>query len=120
MADMKIKLTKFDAADYVETAEDVAWYLEAALEDDDPAEFAAALGVVARSKGATEIARKAGLSRDAIYKAFSEDGNPNLATLLGVMRALGVRLSVKVVEDGDGANYGQNGAESENTLKSKA
>ena len=54
------------------------------------------LGVITRSRGATEIARKAGVSRDAIYKALSKDGNPNLSTLLKVMDAMGVKLSVKV------------------------
>lgn len=96
MVETKVRTRPYDAANYIETPEDVAYYLEAALEDDDPAEFAEALGVVARSRGATEIARKAGVSRDAIYKALSKDGNPNLSTLLKVMDALGVKLSVKV------------------------
>lgn len=91
----KTTLTAFDPANYLETAEDVAVYLEAAFEEDDPGAIASALGDIARSKGATDIARRAGLSRDAIYKALSRDGNPNLSTLLSVMRALDVKLTVK-------------------------
>lgn len=95
MAEPKRATRPFDPAAYLDTPEDVAHYLEAALEENDSAAFAAALGDVARSKGATELARKAGLSRDAIYKALSKDGNPSLSTLFRVMDALGVRLAVK-------------------------
>ena len=67
---------------------------DSALSDDAMVRFR--LGVIARSRAATEIARKAGVARDAIYKALAKDGNPNLSTLLKVMDALVVKLSVKV------------------------
>ena len=82
----------WDAADYLETEEDVVLYLEAAFEDGDPGLIAAALGDIARAKGMTTVAAKAGLGRESLYKALSPDGNPEFATVLKVMRALGLRL----------------------------
>jgi probable addiction module antidote protein len=67
-------------------------YLEAALEDGDPALIAAVLGDIARAKGMTHIARESGLGRESLYKALSPDGNPELATILKVVKALGLRL----------------------------
>lgn len=93
------KLQRFDAADYLETPEDVAHFLEAAFEHDDPARIASALGVVARAKGMSGVARKAGVTREALYKALSESGDPKLATLMGVFRALGLRLSCQVAAE---------------------
>ncbi|MBM3932896.1 MAG: putative addiction module antidote protein [SAR202 cluster bacterium] len=86
------KTRPWDAADHLETAEDMAEYLEAALEDGDPQLVAAALGDIARAKGMATIAREAGLGRESLYKALSSDGNPELATVLKVVRALGLRL----------------------------
>ncbi|AKT52142.1 addiction module antidote protein [Arsenicicoccus sp. oral taxon 190] len=84
----------FDSADYLNTFDDVAAYLEAVLEDakDDPKVIAAALGPVARSRNLSEIARQAGMSREGLYKALSADGNPSLATVVKVAHALGLRL----------------------------
>ncbi len=82
----------WDATDYLETKEDIVAYLEAAFEDGDPRLVAAALGDVARAKGMTMVAREAGLGRESLYKALSADGNPEFATVLKVMRALGLRL----------------------------
>lgn len=82
----------WDAADYLEDLDDVVAYLEAAFEDGDPRIVAAALGDIARSRGMTAVAAKAGLGRESLYKALSGDGNPGLATILGVMNALGLRL----------------------------
>ena len=87
--------TAFDAADYLETPAHVAAYLKDAFEDGDATEIATALGVVARSKGIAGIARDAGVTRDALYKALSPEGNPNLKTLLGVMSAMNLKLSVE-------------------------
>ena len=70
----------------------MAAYLAAALEEDDPAVFVAALGDVARAKGMTQIAREAGLGRESLYKALSADGNPEFATVMKVVRSLGLRL----------------------------
>ena len=92
---MGLKTTRFDPADYIETAEDVRFYLEAAMEGNDPKHIASALGDVARSKGMTEIARKTGLGRQALYNALSENGNPTLETLTAVLDALGLELSVQ-------------------------
>ncbi|MCY4107710.1 MAG: putative addiction module antidote protein [Chloroflexi bacterium] len=82
----------WDAADYLETDEDVVAYLEAAFEDGDPGLIAAALGDVARARGMTNVAAKAGLGRESLYKALSPNGNPEFATVLKVMQALGLRL----------------------------
>jgi probable addiction module antidote protein len=70
----------------------MAAYLEAALEDGDPTVVTAALGDIARAKGMTRVARKAGLGRESLYKALSPNGNPELATVLRVVEALGLKL----------------------------
>jgi probable addiction module antidote protein len=88
----KTKTRRWDAADYLKSEEDMAAYLEAALEEDDAALFMAALGDIARAKGMTEIARKTGLGRESLYKALSPDGNPEFATILKVVRSLGLEL----------------------------
>jgi probable addiction module antidote protein len=87
-----VKTTKWDAVDYLKTDEDMANYLEAAIEDGDAALISAALGDIARAKGMTQVARKAGLGRESLYKALSPNGNPELATILKVVKALGLRL----------------------------
>lgn len=92
---MGLKTKRFDPADYIETAEDIRFYLEAAMEGNDPKHIARAIGDVARSKGMSEIARKAGLGRQALYNALSENGNPTLETLTAVLDALGLQLSVQ-------------------------
>lgn len=91
---MALKVYPFDPAVHLETEEDILYYLEAAMEGNDPKHIASALGDVARSKGMTEIAKKAGLGRQALYNALSEYGNPTLETLLAVLSALGLELSV--------------------------
>jgi len=92
---MGLKTTRFDPADYIETAEDIRFYLEAAMEGNNPKHIASAIGDVARSKGISEIARKTGLGRQALYNALSENGNPTLETLTAVLDALGLELSVQ-------------------------
>ncbi len=84
----------WDAAEHLETQEDIAAYLEAALEDGDPSLVVAALGDIARSKGMTNIARETGLGRESLYKALSIEGNPEFATVLKVIQSLGLRLQV--------------------------
>lgn len=91
---MSIDTVPFDAARYFDTLESQAELLSDAFESGDAAYIANALGVVARARGMTNIARDAGVTREALYKALSERGDPRLSTLLGVMRALGVKLSV--------------------------
>jgi len=89
---VKTKTRLWDVAEHLETEEDMALYLEAALEEGDPALVAAALGDIARAKGMAQIARKSGLGRESLYKALSPEGNPEFATVLRVVRALGLRL----------------------------
>lgn len=91
---MGVTTSPFDTANYLETEEDILFYLEAAMEGNDPKHIASALGDVARAKGMTEIAKKTGLGRQALYNALSENGNPTLETLLAVLGALGLELSV--------------------------
>jgi probable addiction module antidote protein len=86
--------SRWDAADSLETKEDIAAYLDAVLEDGDPDLLKAALGDIARAKGMTEIAQAAGLGRANLYKALSPEGNPEFATVAKVLKALGLRLSV--------------------------
>ena len=84
----------FDPANYLKSEEDILFFIEAAMEDNDPKHLARALGVVARSQGMSEIARKSGLGRQALYNALSENGNPTLETLTAVLDALGLQLTV--------------------------
>ena len=88
----KISTRPWDAVDHLETEEDMAAYLEAALEDGDAALICAVLGDIARAKGMTGIARNSGLGRESLYKALSFDGNPAFATVLKVVQALGLQL----------------------------
>ena len=92
----KTKTIPWDSAEYLKTEADIAHYLEAAFEDGDPALIAHALGVIARAKGMSQIAQAAGLGRESLYKALSPEGNPEFATVLRVMRALGLKLKVAV------------------------
>ena len=84
--------TPWDPADHLRTDEDMAAYLEAALEEGDPTLVAAALGDIARAKGMSQVARDAGLGRESLYKALSPAGNPEFATILKVVAALGLQL----------------------------
>lgn len=86
--------SNYDSADYLVGIDDVAAYLEAALEQagDDPAFIAQALGTIARSGNVSELARRVGMSREGLYKALSADGNPSFATIVKVAKALGLRL----------------------------
>ncbi len=91
---MSLTTRSWDAADTLETREDIAAYLDAVLEDGDPELLKAALGDIARAKGMSEIARTSGLGRANLYKALSPDGNPEFATVARVLRALGLRLAI--------------------------
>ena len=88
-----------DAANYLDTVEHVAAYLEAVIDesDDDPTVIARALGAIARSRNFSQIARETGLSREGLYKALSADGNPSLATVIKVSHALGLRLRFEAI-----------------------
>jgi probable addiction module antidote protein len=91
-----LKINPWDSAELLDSSEAIAAYVEAAFEDGDPSVIAHALGVVARARGMSQLAKDAGLSRDAMYKAFQPDGNPTLQTLTSVMKALGMKLSAQV------------------------
>ena len=93
----KTRTFPYDVADQLRTRVEMAAYLDAWLVEapDDVAGIARALGDIARAKGMSHVAREAGLSRESLYKALSEDGNPSLATVLKVARALGLRLHAR-------------------------
>src|SRR5215472_11521319 len=93
--EMALETLPWDPAEHLKTAEDVREYLEVAFEDGDPALIAATLEDVAQARGMTEIAREAGISREAMYKAFRPEGNSTLETLARVIRALGLQLAVR-------------------------
>ncbi|HSY34283.1 MAG TPA: addiction module antidote protein [Acidobacteriaceae bacterium] len=88
------KTKPFDPAEYLDTPDSIAAYMTEALETGDPAFVADALGVIARARGMSEVAREAGVSRESLYRALSPDGNPEFGTVLRVARALGLRLTV--------------------------
>lgn len=94
---MAIKTTRWDSAEYLKTDEDIQLYLEACFEDasDDPALLLHALGVIARAKNMSQLARDTGLTREGLYKALSAEGNPTFATVAKVTKALGFKLSVQ-------------------------
>jgi len=89
-----VKLKTWDASEHLDSEEMIFAYMNAAMEDGDPALFTAALGDIARARGMTEIAKRAGVSRESLYRALSRDGNPEFATIVKVMNAMGLRMSV--------------------------
>jgi len=97
---MALKTTPFDAAEYFDDAESQAELLADAFETGDATYIAHALGVIARARGMTAVAKDAGVTREALYKALSEKGDPRLSTLLGVTKALGLQLYAKPVDPG--------------------
>lgn len=92
---MKTDMTDFDAANYLDTPEMIAAYLTEVMASEDASLIASALGDIARAKGMTDIARQTGLSRESLYRALSEKGNPELATIIKVLSAAGFSLSAK-------------------------
>ena len=93
---MTEKLTTYDPAEDLATDDAVALFMAQAFETNDVGYIAHALGVVARAKGMAQIAGQTGLSREQLYRSFSENGNPTLKTTLAVMKALGIELTAKV------------------------
>lgn len=89
------KTKVLDPAKYLKSEEEIIAYLDAAMADNDPAHIARALGDVARSEGMTEISRRTGLGRQALYTALSDQGNPTLETVTSIISSLGLRLSVQ-------------------------
>jgi probable addiction module antidote protein len=95
---MGLETAPYDTADSLTDDETISEYLTDALESNDPRVIAKALGTVARAKGGiAQLARDTGISREALYRALSDSGNPELGTVLKVTRALGVRLSATMV-----------------------
>lgn len=96
---MSEKYKRFDAAEYLKNLDDVAVFLEVALEDsaEDPSAVPHALGIIARSQNMSELARRVDMSRDGLYKALSEEGNPTWSTILKVTNALGLRFELHSV-----------------------
>ena len=92
----KLGIQPFDAADFLQSDEDCAMYQQACIEQapDDASLFAKALGDIARARGMMQLARDTGITREGLYKALSEQGNPTLSTALKVLNALGMRLHI--------------------------
>lgn len=91
----KIKARPFDVSNYLNDEADIAAYLQAAIEDGDPALLAAALGDIARARGMTQLARDTGLSRESLYKSLSGERAPSSDTLFKVIHAMGFKLTVE-------------------------
>lgn len=91
---LALKTLPFDSSEYLGSHESQTELLDDALETGDASYIAHALGIVARARGMTQIAKEAGVTREALYKALSPEGDPKLTTLLGVLKALGVELTI--------------------------
>ena len=94
-----VKTIPFDAARYMTSPESQQDLLDDAFASGNAAYIANALGIIARARGMTEVAREAGVTREALYKSLSQEGDPRLTTLLGVARALGVTLTARIGQD---------------------
>ena len=91
----KITVSDWDLADEIDTREDVAGILEAALEENDPEFLFKIIGDIARSKGMAQIAKDLNLNRESLYRSLSQEGNPSFVTIVKVLDILGFQLSVK-------------------------
>jgi probable addiction module antidote protein len=96
---MALETLPFDAAEFIDGDLDAAEYLKATCEDGTPNEIALALGTIARARNMTKLAEQTGLSRQALYKALSGEGNPEFATIVKVAHALGLRVSFIASDD---------------------
>ena len=95
MAKANLKTTRYDSAEYLKSEKDIAAYLDAALEDGDPALIPHPLNTIARARAMTQIARNSRVTRESLYRALAEDGNPEFTTVLKVVHALGLRLRTR-------------------------
>jgi probable addiction module antidote protein len=93
---MAEKLTAYDPAEDLVSDAGIAYFMNEAFKTEDPAFIAHALGVVARAKGMTQIAKETGLSREQLYRSFSKTGNPSLKSTFAVMKALGIDWTSKI------------------------
>ncbi|PHV06460.1 putative addiction module antidote protein [Janthinobacterium sp. BJB412] len=98
---MALKTSKWDSAEHLQTREDIAFYLEACLDEagDDAAFITKALGNVARAQGMAQLAIDTGLGRESLYKSLSGDGNPSFATIVKVLHSLGMRLHIEPIPE---------------------
>lgn len=87
-------LLDYDPSEYLDTPEAIEVFVSEAFKTENPAYIAKAIGVAAKAKGMTEVASKTGLSREQLYRSFSDQGNPTLKTIMAVMDALGLHLSL--------------------------
>ena len=92
---MPLKTEPLNLADLLKTPEGQAEFLRVSMEEGDLAEINHALGIIARARGMTEVARASGLGRESLYKALREDSRPEFGTILRVMKALGLKLTVE-------------------------
>jgi len=90
----KTKTTPFDVAEYIDTPEDAAYLVADAIESGHAGHIANTLGIIARARGMSEIARQVGMSRTTLYASLSDKGNPSLDTLLKVAKALQMKLTI--------------------------
>jgi len=91
------KFSRWDSADYLKTEEDIELYFELCVQEDpgDGSLIRRALGSIARARGMSQLARDTGLAREGLYKALSPEGNPEFATVMKVIKALGLKLGVQ-------------------------
>ena len=94
---MTEKFTRYDSAEYLKTEDDIAAYIEACMDEggEDPTFIAQALGVVARARNMSQLARDTGMTREGLYKSLSGEGNPSFATVVKVARALGFKVTLQ-------------------------
>jgi probable addiction module antidote protein len=96
---MKVEFKPLDLATLLGDDESILYLLNDALKEGDAAEFAHAIGIAARAKGMTRVADDTGLAREALYRSFSQDGNPSLKSTLAVLASLGFRLAVQPLRE---------------------
>lgn len=100
---MSRELREFDAAKYLDTDEGIEEFMVAAFETGDPAFIARCLGIVAKARNMSRLAKEVGMSRSALYRALSGEGNPEFATIAKVMRALGLQMTASLADSRDAA-----------------
>ena len=100
---MAEKFSRWDPVDDLTTEEDIALYFQACIEDDpgDGSLVRAALGDIARARGMSQLARDTGLAREGLYKALSPEGNPEFATIMKVIKALGLKLGAQAAQQAE-------------------
>ena len=96
---MKEKFLPYDPAESLTTPEAIEYFVRDAMEDDDASYIVHALGIAARAKGMTKVANETGLAREALYRSFSEEGNPSLKSTIAVLKSLGFRLTIRRLDE---------------------